>query len=266
MPFECGDQPCGPVLPPKPLGMIICGARRSGKSNILIYMLKTAGLMLGEFEEIYLMSKSSYQPLMQSVKWTGVKDTFDEGWIDKKIEEQKRDMTRTGMAKEILIVLDDMVASEGFHKSKSILELAAVGRHYRINWIVLTQAMKGVGKSVRDNCDAIICFAMVNAHNRYSFYEEWALAGSWATFNKIFCMCTKEKHDFMFVNKANLETPYHHKFTPLRIIAKVGCEAEAQAEGDVIGSFLQGYKKEDSGQGATRRVDDDGDVSVDQCR
>ena len=240
MPFPCGDVPCGPILPPKPFGLILCGARRSGKSNLLIYMLKHPLLMMAQFEDIYLMSKSAYQPLMQSVQWTGIKDTFDEGWITQLIQKQKKDMTETGEAREVLVVMDDMVASEGFHKSKVILELAAVGRHYRINWIILTQSMKGVGKAVRDNTDAMVMFAMANAHNRYSFYEEWALAGTWPTFQKIFLMCTKEPHDFMFINKANTETPFHFKFRPLIVKAKEGCEAEAEAEGEIVGNVHRG--------------------------
>ena len=235
MPFAPGDIQTGNgTLPARPFGMILCGSRRSGKTNLVMYMLKREGLLRGQFEEIYLMSKSCHQPMVQQVQWTGTKDTFDEGWIQKMIDSQDKDMKRTGMAKEILIILDDCVACEGFHKSKVILDLAATGRHFRISWIILTQTLRGVGKATRDNTDGMCCWAMDNQVNMYTMYVEFSMKGSWHTFRKVFLMATDEDHSFLYVNKTNRKQPFHKNFDPITITARAGREQEAMDEGEVV--------------------------------
>lgn len=217
MPVPCGDVPCGEFLPPKPLGMVVNGIRRSGKSNLLVYMLLHPEFMRGQFEEVYLMSPSGFQPLMRRVGWTEVIDRFDEDWIMTKVLDQKAKMEQDGEAPECLLAIDDSIAHEDFYKSKALKFLAAMGRHYRMSWIILTQNMKGASKVVRDNTDAMICFAMDNIENQYALYREWSLAGSWEMFQTIFRHCTAGDHDFLVIDKSRRHRPFSHNFRAISV-------------------------------------------------
>lgn len=138
------------VLLPNTIRCLICGPSNCGKSNVMLSLLfNTNGL---KFENIYIYSKSLYQPKYQFLekilrKVKGIKYyAFKENDDVIHVEEVK---------KNSVFIFDDIACSNQ-HK---IREYFSMGRHNGIDSFYLCQTYTRIPKHlIRDNANLIIMF------------------------------------------------------------------------------------------------------------
>lgn len=162
------------VIPSHPSSVIINGKSGSGKSNLLVNLLcrpEFYGCSPNKhyFDEIFLFSPTAgkmddlcshlinYTPLTQE----NIFNEFDQKKLISVLQEQKSDIEEKGIAKsrKLLILLDDIQADQAFLRSKAILKLFTMNRHYNTSTWLCGQSFTKTPRACRLQANNIFYFA-----------------------------------------------------------------------------------------------------------
>jgi len=136
------------VLLPDSIRSIICGPSSSGKTNVLFNLLFSPNGL--RFENIYVFSKSLYQPKYKFLKRVMPKEVGYYEFDDNEL------VVHPNEAKPNSIMIFDDISCE---KHNNIRSYFTMGRHNNIDIFYLGQTYSAIPKQlVRDNSNFIILF------------------------------------------------------------------------------------------------------------
>lgn len=103
----------------------------------------------------------------------------------------------------MLIVMDDQAGlfkGGSFHNP--IVNFVIKHRHYNTSLIIVTQAYKAIPKTIRVNCNQLICFDISNQSELQSIYEEHPCDLTEEEWMRMFKYATGQPYSFLYVNDA----------------------------------------------------------------
>lgn len=192
-------------LPIHPFAILIQAPPKAGKTNWLInQLLNPAFDWINKFDSIVWISPTiesdkttrpimeivndDTNPLSEKVKLFSDVDEIDE-IIKETVKLQKKEPEV-----ETLIILDDCI---GNMKDNSFGKLYAKYRHHNISLCGISQTFKSFDVIARASCNGYVLFKSFNENEKKKIIEE--LSG-FPDIEKYYDICTKEKHNFLWVN------------------------------------------------------------------
>lgn len=180
-------------LLPNTIRALIVGPSNCGKTNVMISLIESPNGL--KFENIYLYSKSLYQPKYQYLEKL-IKPITGIGYFTFSDNES---VISPDEAKNNSIMIFDDVACE---KQNSIRSYFCMGRHKNVDSFYLCQTYTRIPKHlVRDNANMIIMFKQDELNIRHIYRDH---VGTDMTFEK-FCdicrECWRERFGFLVINK-----------------------------------------------------------------
>lgn len=111
-----------------------------------------------------------------------------------------------------MICLDDLLGSVAFNKKSTsrLLYYLIKNRHYWCQFFILSQAIKGVNKSVRQNCKYFLLSKC--ASKKYilqDMYDEVSNVLDEETFEKIYDLCCEEKYGSLIIDFTGSEKKFY---------------------------------------------------------
>lgn len=180
-------------LLPNSIRALIVGPSNCGKTNVMLSLIESPNGL--KFKNIYLYSKSLYQPkyqylrkLISSVKGMGFY-TFSENEA----------VVSPDNAKANSIMIFDDVASE---KQNNMRSYFCMGRHKDIDSFYLCQTYTRIPKHlVRDNANLIIVFKQDDLNLKHIYKDHVGNDISLEMFQNICRECWKDKYGFLVISK-----------------------------------------------------------------
>lgn len=131
------------------------------------------------YDKIHLFSRTAklqhcYDFLPR--KW--ITDDFNEGEIESIWDQQIKDNEQGKVQKKILIILDDIICSPSYKKSKILEECSISARHLNITVILLSQNYSSIKPIIRQNLRLVFTFQMQSKKEREKFTEAFLGADS----------------------------------------------------------------------------------------
>jgi hypothetical protein len=201
-------------LPQPAFTLLMVAPTCSGKSVLLCNMLKN--VMYGYhnvFEQIYYISPTvmlddTLKAIAKDDEIIKIHEPEELEMIDHILsdlvkEQKKKDDDER---KNILVVLDDCI--EYFSNHSVLNNLPSLSRHYRISFIVLSQAYSALGNRFRKNTTHLIVFKLYNKKDLKAIEEE--IGSNYEDFIEHYNEATKDKYNFLYLNNTNKEV--HHNF------------------------------------------------------
>lgn len=156
----------------KYFSMICFASRKSGKSELIKFIYET--LDLGEeYDHVAVFSNSdeSLDFYSEFVHGELFIKNFDEARIQSIINESER-LESDGKKRKFLVIFDDVIGGNIKYSIKTA-ELYAIGRHYGISCIWITQQVTLLNTTVRNNSDIILIGASKGAREKESIYNNF---------------------------------------------------------------------------------------------
>ena len=193
------------LLPKLPLAMLIVGARGSGKTNLLVNLVRQY-MELDVFNEksVYLFTPSLYtDPVVQEIETDHKYDTFDKAIIDKIMGEQKDRIKNGGKnkARQLLIILDDLFSMGALRFGGLIQTLFTNGRHFNINIIITSQSYNNLSTIIRKNATQIVFFKPFNYREQEILRNEHTSKRYYEPFEKMLEYIFSEPFQFLMVDR-----------------------------------------------------------------
>jgi hypothetical protein len=202
----------------KAVQMMIVGAKRSGKSSLILSLLSSTKLYKNYFHNIYMISPSTSDgkmtPLIRELEGQGkFYKELTEANIEKILNEIKAEqdalkMKEKKLKKKLppiynLLILDDVMADlpRSFKKNK-ITSLFMNARHFSLSTMIVSQVYKGVPAQVRKQTDIIYTFPIVKK-------EKEAIMEDWDVPEAVFDVAFEDEsdHPFLTVNVVSKQHP-----------------------------------------------------------
>jgi hypothetical protein len=196
-------------LPSLPMRMLVVAPSNGGKSNMLKNMLLRPEF---GYRDYFTDSKTGALNYFVFSRTLGADHTLDElvdqlpkfhayrEWDDtiiRDIMEYSRLKTERG----VLLLLDDMITdTKAFNKCSGNLlnELAFMGRHHKVSFILTTQSYTSIQRPIRINTSAVIAFNLKNKREEQAFLEEQSM---WENIKDLYTVATSPKYGFLYLNK-----------------------------------------------------------------
>jgi hypothetical protein len=182
----------GPLLPRSIRGLII-GPSNCGKTNIIIsLLLNPKGL---RFENVYIYSKSLYQPKYEYLKkvLTPIKGLGFYTFSD------TTNIVEPSHAKPNSIFIFDDIMCE---KQDVIRSYFSMGRHRNVDCFYLAQTYSRIPKQlVRDNANFIVMFKQDEMNLRHIFSDHVSPDVTFQQFLDMCAKCWDNKYGFMVIDK-----------------------------------------------------------------
>lgn len=182
----------GSLLPKSIRGLII-GPSNCGKTNVIISLL-THPQGLG-FENIYVYSKSLYQPKYEYLKQV-LSPIKELGYCP--FSDTSRIVEPSNAKLNSIFIFDDVMCE----KQDVIRSYFSMGRHKNIDCFYLAQTYSRIPKQlVRDNANFIIMFKQDELNLRHIFSDH---VSPDLTFQQFLDMCAKcwcDKYGFLVIDK-----------------------------------------------------------------
>lgn len=215
----------------KAVQMMIVGAKRSGKSSLILSLLGSPKIYKGYFHNIYMISPSVSDgkmiPLIRELDGQGkFYKELNEGNIQKILNEIKaeQDMIKAKekkLKKKLppiynLLILDDVMADlPRSFKKNVITSLFMNARHYSLSTMIVSQVYKGVPAQVRKQTDVIYTFPLVKK-------EQESMKDDWNIPDEIFNAAFEDEsdHPFLTINVVSKHRPtYFRKMTEITMVS-----------------------------------------------
>ena len=180
-------------LLPNSIRALIVGPSNCGKTNVMIGLLESPNGL--KFENIYLYSKSLYQPkyeylqkLISPIKGMGYYTFSDNESVIPPDE-----------AKNNSVMIFDDVACE---KQNNIRAYFCMGRHKNVDSFYLCQTYTRIPKHlVRDNANMIIMFKQDEMNMKHIYDDHVGSDMRYEKFQEICQECWKDKYGFLVISK-----------------------------------------------------------------
>lgn len=178
---------------PNSIRCIIAGPSNCGKTTALMSLLLSENGV--KFENLYIFSKSFFQPIYQYL-YKVMKNVKE---IEFKVFEQYDDLIEPHESKLNSVFVFDDVAWEAQTKIQSYFSM---GRHKNIDVFYLTQSYARLPKHLlRDNASMLIIFKQDNLNLKHIWEDHLISDISYDDFKKLCEQCWKEKNGFLVVAK-----------------------------------------------------------------
>lgn len=103
----------------------------------------------------------------------------------------------------ILVIMDDQAGLfKGGNTRNPIVNFVLKHRHYNTSLIIVTQAYKAIPKTIRVNCNQMICFDISNQAELDAIYEEHPCDLKEDEWLRMFKYATAKPYSFLYVNDA----------------------------------------------------------------
>lgn len=180
-------------LLPNSIRALIVGPSNCGKTNVMLSLIESPNGL--KFENIYVYSKSLYQPkyeylkkLISTVKGMGYYTFSDNA-----------EVISPDSAKRNSIMIFDDVACE---KQNNIRSYFAMGRHKDVDSFYLCQTYTRIPKHlVRDNANIIIMFKQDELNLKHIYNDHVGSDMSLEKFRDVCRECWKENYGFLTISK-----------------------------------------------------------------
>jgi len=197
-------------LPKPPFTMALVAPTKSGKSNLIVNLLKNSYFGYDDvFDEIYYISPTvGIDETLRSINEDDDIIKIDEEDDLKYLDDILNDIVKNqkSKAKEerepVLIVLDDCL--DYLKKSKRLDSLPSYSRHYNISIIISTQVYNALPTKLRKNASCYLIARIYNNKDLQNIEEE--IGANFSDFKTNYDKATnKEKYSFLFVDNRNIE-------------------------------------------------------------
>ena len=196
-------------LPNLPMRMLVVAPSNGGKSNMLKNMLLRSEF---GYRDYFTDPKTGALNYFVFSRTLGADQTLDElvdqlpkfhayrEWDDTIIRDMM-EYSRLKTERGVLLLLDDMITdTKVFNKcSGNVLnELAFMGRHHKVSFILTTQSYTTIQRPIRINTSAVIAFNLKNKREEQAFQEEQSM---WENIHELYTVATSPKYGFLYLNK-----------------------------------------------------------------
>lgn len=185
---------------PNSIRSIICGPSNCGKSNALMSMLLNENGL--RFENIYIYSKSLYQP-----KYTFLEKVLSGivGYYSYKENEEILDPSAANS--NSVFIFDDVAC----HEQGKIREFFSMGRHNAIDSFYLCQSYTRIPKHlIRDNANFLILYKQDDMNLKHIYTDHVSSDMTFEEFKRMCHSCWKEKYGFLTIDKDSDEGRYRY--------------------------------------------------------
>ena len=189
---------------------IIVGKSGSGKTNLLMSLL-TKPELYGNFFD-YILYLSPTGKLDDSLKCLKLPednlitepDEYDD-LLENIFEAQDKIIKKVGIRKaskvsKICLIFDDIIGEREILKSKSLLRLASLGRHYLLHTFLLTQSWTKVPRALRIQSMGIYLFTSSMSEVELLSTEYCPPNMTKKQFINLVSDATKDRYNFLFIN------------------------------------------------------------------
>lgn len=182
----------GPLLP-NSIRALIVGPSNCGKTNVMLSLIESPNGL--KFKNIYIYSKSLYQPKYQYLKEL-IKPIKEINLYT--FSEKEQVISPDKANPHSIMIFDDVICD----KQNTIRDYFCMGRHKYIDSFYLCQTYTKIPKHlIRDNANLLVIFKQdeMNIKNIYNNHVIGDM--SFKQFLQICSECWKTKYDFVVINK-----------------------------------------------------------------
>lgn len=164
------------------------------------------------YDKIHLMSRTArLQKAYDFFPRSLITDDYDEELMTDIWNTQVKNHKEGKPVENVLVILDDIIASPSFKKSKMIKEAAFGARHLNITIIILSQYFVAIKPEIRENMRIAIAFQMTNKREREKFINQFLSADTFGAGELLFRRITDEKYQCIIVEKYKSGEPISAK-------------------------------------------------------
>jgi len=208
--------PINPILPQPPFLMLGIGSVRSGKSNLLVNLMRREDMFGSEyFDDCLVISNTiNNDPKGKFLKDAfRVEDHYEDGFITDLVEGQKK-YEREDMPTSCLI-LDDII-NKDFKKNNEVSFLASRFRHYELSLMIFTQSFRSVSTIIRSNATDILIFRQQSSKEMDKIVEEYSdLTGTEQRFMDYYNIAHSENYSFLYIDAQQNPAKFYKGFEEL---------------------------------------------------
>ena len=205
-----------PILPQPPFLMLGIGSVRSGKSNLLVNLMRREDMYGTEyFDDALVISNTiNNDPKGKFLKDAfRVEDHYEDRFIKELVEGQKKyereDMPTTAL------ILDDII-NRDFKKNNEVSFLASRFRHYELSLMIFTQSFRAVSTIIRSNATDILIFRQQSSKEMEKIVEEYSdLTGTEARFMDYYNIAHEEPYGFLYIDAQQNPAHFYKGFEEL---------------------------------------------------
>lgn len=172
---------------------LVVGRSGSGKTNVILSLLEHPNGL--RFENIYVYSKSLYQPKYEYLKvlLTPIKEI---GYHE--FKDGDRIVQPDDIKPNAVIIFDDVVSCD----QNIIRSYFSFGRHKNTDCFYLCQTYSSIPKQlIRDNANLIIAFAQDITNLKHIYNDHVCGDMSFGEFQRISAFCWKDPFGFLVIDK-----------------------------------------------------------------
>ncbi len=222
------DLGIDPNLPQHETLLWICAGTGCGKTSLIQWMLATHYNKI--FNRIYFFSTTMRSPKNGwekfHVNFERVYDHYTDKIFDNILDEIKKDVDQRS-----LIIIDDMSSTSIFGRNNSISQFVSNHRHYNTSIWYISHNYKNVQKNVRELIKDLILFRLPSNKEVYEVAEDNRERMSIRDFERIYYMCTKEKYNFLYIKREDVN-PNEKLRKNFNVILKIEYGDENNSEKD----------------------------------
>ena len=196
------------VLPDLPMNMCVVGSSFSGKTNLLINLIKKKQMYGGQFKTIVWITGSP-DASQRALKGVKLYDTLD---VLEPLFESAAKARAAGSKDNYLVIVDDLISDPLLNKRRGIMSrLYTTGRHSGISVILTSQVYKSIPKWIREASLSMIVFAMGGKEKAEFITENQCPDVNEATLTQWYDRATVNRFNFLYVDRRQCR--YFHNFT-----------------------------------------------------
>lgn len=196
-------------LPKPPFCLCLVAPTKSGKSNLIVNLLKNSYFGYDEiFKEIYYISPTvGIDETLRSINEDDDIIKIDDEDDLKYLDDILNDIVKSQKSKPkeerepVLIVLDDCL--DYLKKSKRLDSLPSYSRHYNISIIITSQVYNALPTKLRKNASSYLIARIYNNKDLQNIEEE--IGANFHDFRNNYDKATKEKYSFLYIDNRNIE-------------------------------------------------------------
>lgn len=180
-------------LLPNSIRCIIAGPSSCGKTAVLLSLITDINGV--HFENIYIYSKSLYQPKYQFLEKI-LKQVKGVGYY--KFSENENVITPSEAKKNSIFIFDDIICD----KQNNVSAFFSMGRHRDVDCFYLCQSYSRIPKQlIRDNANLIIIFKQDMANIKHVYNNHVNTDMSFLEFENMCQLCWKTPYGFLVIDK-----------------------------------------------------------------
>jgi type II secretory ATPase GspE/PulE/Tfp pilus assembly ATPase PilB-like protein len=219
---------------------IIVGSKGSGKTSLLLSMLKSKDIYRKHFNNIYLISPTAgtghdpkmlklvdeldkdghfftecnddnYQQILDMIKESN-NDLLDKKKeYDEKKTSHPTEKKKSSFEYRNLLILDDCLASmpRNGEKNNKLNEMVVACRHLHTNIILLVQKYNTIPTLIRNNTDYISFYPSHSRQEIQTLINDWSIDEK--LFKQLLDFATSEKYSFLHINLLHDNKPLFFK-------------------------------------------------------